>query len=95
VERATSDNRESLGAQLARADGDLARMRQILACEASYAIRARAGAPYIIRYSSLPFREGLELDVPDLSRRTLERTERLPSRRGGATWHVESWLTRR
>jgi len=95
VERATSDNRESLGAQLARAGGDVARLRRILACEASYAIRNDDGDPYVIRHSSFPFRESRALDVPTLDPRALERTDRLPSRREGATWCVESWFVQR
>ncbi len=92
VERATSENRESLGVQLAQAGGDLARMRRILACEASYAVRPRDGSAYVIRHSNFPFREGRELDVPALDASTLERTDRLPARRDGATWCVESWF---
>jgi hypothetical protein len=95
VERATGANRRSLRARLARAGGDLGRMRRILACEASYAIRPRAGAPFRIRHSNLPFREGRALDVPRLSRRILERRRILPARRAGAAWRIESWLVKR
>lgn len=95
VERATSASPSTLEAQLGAAGGDLERMREILDCEASYAIRSRAGSPYVIRHSNLPFREGCELDVPAMDRRTLERRKTLPARRGGAVWRVESWFMKR
>ncbi len=95
VERATSDNRSSLEAQLAAAGEDLDQMRRILSCEASYAVRPRVGAPYIIRHSNLPFREGQQLDVPMLSPRLLQRRPILPARREGAIWRVESWFVHR
>jgi hypothetical protein len=92
VERATSSNATTLEAQLAAAGEDVGRMREVLGCEASYAVRARAGLPYVIRHSNLPFCEGCELDVPPMSRRTLARESRLPARRPGTSWRVESWL---
>jgi hypothetical protein len=92
VERSTSNNQTSLEAQLGAAAGDCDRMREILACEASYAVRSGTGAPYVIRHSNLPFREGRELDVPVMDRRILERAKTLPARRGGACWRVESWF---
>jgi hypothetical protein len=95
VERATSDNRSSLEAQLEAVGEDLQRMRAILSCEASYAVRPRAGAPFVIRHSNFPFREGQELDVPILNRRILERGRTLPARRRGTTWRVESWFVAR
>ena len=91
VERSTSTSELTLESQLAEVGGDTARMREILACEASYAIRARAGAPFSIRHSTLPFREGEELLVPKLSRRVLERRDWLPGPREGTRWRVESW----
>jgi len=94
VERSTSENRTSLEAQLAVAGADRERMREILACEASYAVRPRAGAPYLIRCSNYPFLEGRELDVPLMNPRTLDRHETLPARREGAAWHVESWFVK-
>ncbi len=94
VEKATSDNRLTLETQLKQAAGDRARMREILSCEASYAIRAGAGAPYLVRHSNFPFREGAELDVPQLDGQILERTSNLPSRRTRTHWHVESWWGR-
>ncbi len=95
VESGTSANQTSLQTQLEGVDGDLGRMRQILDCEASYAIRQRAGAPFVIRHSCLPFREGQELDVPTMNRRILERETTLPARHDGAFWQVESWLVKR
>lgn len=94
VERATSDNRVSLEKQLEAADGDLDRMRAILGCEASYAVRARTDAPFVIRHSTVPFREGRELAVPDLDRRALESDARLAARRNDLVWRVESWSIR-
>jgi len=94
VEKATSDSRASLEAQLKQAAGDLDQMRAILDCEASYAVSAREGAPYVVRHSNLPFREGAELDVPKLDRETLERKQNLPSQRDAASWRVESWSLR-
>jgi len=91
VERSTSGNQMTLEARLAAAGGNCDRMREILDCEASYAIRQRAGAPYLIRHSNLPFREGRALDVPVMNRRILERRKTLPTRRNGACWRVESW----
>ena len=90
VERSTSENRLSLEAQLKEATDDLDRMRQILDCEASYAIRAKAGAPYVVRHSNFPFREGTTLDVPQMNPRTLERTQKLPSVHESTWWQVES-----
>ena len=58
VARSTSENRATLEAQLEAAHGDRDRMRDILDCEASYAVRPRAGMPYAIRHSNFPFREG-------------------------------------
>ncbi len=95
VERSTSENLASLEAQLAAAGADHDRMREILDCEASYAVRPRAGAPYVIQHSNLPFREGRDLDVPQMNPRTLERRKTLPARREEATWHVESWFVKR
>jgi len=95
VERSTSENRTSLEAQLAAVGADRDRMREILACEASYAVRPRAGAPYVIEHSNLPFREGRELDVPVMNVRILEGRTTLPARREGAVWHVESWFVKR
>jgi hypothetical protein len=91
-EKSTSDNRLSLEAQLKEAAGDLERMRRILDCEASYAISPRDGAPYVVRHSNLPFREGAELDVPQMDRQILEHNRKLPSKRKGAAWQVESWF---
>ena len=91
VERSTSTSESTLESQLAEVEGDTSRMREILACEASYAIRARAGAPFVIRHSTLPFREGEELAVPSLGRRVFERHEWLPGPREGTRWRVESW----
>ena len=91
VECSTSTSELTLEAQLAAARGDEERIRKILNCEASYAIRARAGAPFLIRHSTLPFREGEELAVPALGRRVLERRDRLPGPREGTHWRVESW----
>ena len=71
---------------------DLARARRVLDCEASYAIRSHAGAPYLIRHSNLPFREGRELDVPAMSRRILEHRDNLAAARAHARWWVESWF---
>ena len=90
VERSTSENRMTLEAQLGAAVGDLERMREILDCEASYAVRPRAGTPYVIRHSNLPFREGRVLDVPVMDRRILDRQKTLPAQRDGAVWRVES-----
>ncbi len=90
-EKSTSDNHLSLEAQLKEAAGDLERMRQILDCEASYAISPRDGAPYVVRHSNLPFREGLELDVPQMDRKILEQDQNLPSKRETASWQVASW----
>ena len=95
VERSTSENRTSLEAQLAAVGADRDRMREILACEASYAVRPRAGAPYVIEHSNLPFREGRELDVPVMNVRILEGRTTLKARREGAVWHVESWFVKR
>jgi hypothetical protein len=95
VERSTSENQISLEAQLEGAGGDRERMREILGCEASYAVRAGAGTPFVIRHSNFPFREGCELDVPKMDRRILERRETLPARREGAVWRVESWFVAR
>ena len=94
-EKSTSDNHLSLEAQLKEAAGDLERMRQILDCEASYAISPRDGAPYVVRHSNLPFREGLELDVPQMDRKILEQDQNLPSKRESASWQVESWSIQR
>jgi hypothetical protein len=95
VEKSTSQNRATLEAQLEQAAGDRDRMLDILGCEASYAVRPRATAPYTIRHSNLPFREGRELDVPLMDRRILERSKTLPARRKGAIWRVESWFVKR
>ena len=95
VGRATSANRASLEVQLEQANRDLERMRRILGCEASYAIRPRAGAAFIVRRSNFPFREGQQLDVPVMSRPLLDRTRRLPARREHAIWQVESWFVKR
>ncbi len=94
VERSTSENRTTLEAQLGAAAGDCDRMREILGCEASYAVRSRAGAPFVIRHSNLPFREGRELDVPVMNRRILNHQKTLPARRDGAVWRVESWFVK-
>jgi hypothetical protein len=94
VERGTGDPERSLEARLAAAP-DVARMRRILDCEASYAVRGRAGTPFRIRHSNLPFREGRVLDVPPLSPRRLARDGELPARRAGAFWRVESWFVQR
>jgi hypothetical protein len=94
VERSTTENRTTLEAQLEATGGDLGRMREILDCEASYAIRPRAGTPYVIRHSNLPFREGCALDVPVMGRRILDRRNTLPARRDGAVWRVESWFVK-
>ena len=67
-------------------------MRGTLNCEASYAIRTRSEAPYLIRHSTLPFREADVLDVPVMNRRILEERKLLPSSREGAVWRVESWF---
>jgi hypothetical protein len=91
VEKSTSDSPLSLEAQLKEAAGDLERMRQILNCEASYAISPRGGAPYVVRNSNLPFQEGVELDVPQMDRQILEQNQSLPSKRKAARWQVESW----
>lgn len=95
VERSTSENRTPLEAQLGAASESCDRMREILDCEASYAVRPRAGRPYVIRHSNLPFREGRELDVPRMDRRILEHGTLLPARRNGARWRVESWFVKR
>jgi hypothetical protein len=95
LERSTSASEGSLEAQLADAGADLVRARRILDCEASYAIRARAGAAYLIRHSNLPFREGGVLDVPAMSGRILERRESLDAERAHARWRVESWFVQR
>jgi len=87
-----NNNESTLEEQLAAAENDLSRMRSILNCEASYAIRTRADTPYIIRHSTLPFREGNALDVPVMNRRILERGRMLPASRVGAIWRVESWF---
>ena len=93
VERSTNDNQDTLETQLETTNGlDVKKMREILDCEASYGVRARAGAPYLIRHSNFPFREGCELDVPRMDRRILERRDTLPARRNGAVWRVESWF---
>jgi len=93
VERSTSDNQDTLETQLGTTNGlDVKKMREILDCEASYGVRTRAGAPYLIRHSNFPFREGCKLDVPRMDRRTLERRDTLPARRNGAVWRVESWF---
>jgi hypothetical protein len=91
VEKSTSDNLLTLETQLKGAADDLARMRAILDCEASYAISPGDGAPYTVRHSNLPFREGTELDVPQMDPPNLEHTRNLPSQRESATWQVESW----
>jgi len=91
VERSTGEDERTLEAQLKAAAGDCDRMREILDCEASYAIRAHASAPYMIHHSNLPFREGRELDVPLMNRRILGCRDSLPARRDGACWRVESW----
>jgi hypothetical protein len=95
VGRATSGNRASLDVQLEQANRDLELMRRILDCEASYASRPHAGAAFIIRRSSFPFREGQQLDVPVMSPRLLDRTRHLPARREHAIWQVESWFVKR
>ena len=95
VEKSTSPNRMTLEAQLETAAGDRDRMLEILDCEASYAVRPRAGAPYTIRHSNLPFREGRKLDVPSMDRRILECARTLPARRKGTFWRVESWFVKR
>ena len=95
VESSTSENRAALEAQLGAAGEDRDKMRDILGCEASYAVRPRAGMPYSIRHSNFPFREGRELDVPVMTRRILERRDVLPARRAGAVWRVESWFVTR
>ncbi len=92
VERVTSDNESTLEDQVAAAGDDLQRMRDILNCEASYAIRTRSESPYLIRHSTLPFREADVLDVPVMNRRILEERKLLPSSREGAVWRVESWF---
>jgi hypothetical protein len=91
-EKSTSDNRLSLEDQLKGAAGDLERMRAILGCEACYAISPGAGASYIVCHSNFPFREGTELDVPRMSPKILESSERLPSQRANAWWQIESWF---
>jgi hypothetical protein len=91
-EKSTSDNRLSLEAQLKEAAGDLERMRAILDCEACYAVSPSEGAPYVVRHSNFPFREGAELDVPQMDAQILERDETLPSKRESAHWRVESWF---
>ena len=68
-------------------------MRAILDCEASYAVRGGVGSAYTIRHSTLPFREGQRLEVPDLQPDALHRP-RLPAARRGAFWKVESWFLR-
>jgi hypothetical protein len=95
VEKSTSANRSSLETQLKEAAGDLEHMRQILDCEASYAIRPSDAAAYVVRHSNFPFREGGELDVPQMDREILERNQKLPSVRERAWWQVESWFIRR
>ncbi len=77
------------------AAGNLERMRQILDCEASYAIRPSEDAPFVVRHSNFPFREGKELDVPQMDRQILEHTQKLPSKRERTWWQVESWFIRR
>jgi hypothetical protein len=94
VEKSTSENRSSLETQLKEAAGDLEHMRQILDCEASYAIRPSDDAPFVVRHSNFPFREGKELDVPQMDREILERTQKLPSKRERSWWQVESWFIR-
>jgi len=95
VERGTSANLLSLETQLNGAAGDLGRMREILDCEASYAISPGEGAPFVVRHSNLPFREGTELDVPQMNPQILERSPNLPSKRKSAQWQVESWSIQR
>jgi len=94
VEKSTSDSRLSLEVQLNQVAGDIERMREILDCEASYAISSREGAPYVIRHSNLPFREGSELDVPPIDRERLEQDPSLPSTHRSAHWRVESCSVR-
>jgi hypothetical protein len=91
-EKSTSDNRLSLEAQLKEAPGDLERMRAILACEACYAISPSAGDPYVVRHSNFPFREGTELDVPQMDPQILQSDQTLPSKRNSTHWRVESWF---
>lgn len=91
VEKSTTENLLSLEAQLKGAEDNLQHMREILDCEASYAIRPGDGAPYSVRHSNLPFREGTELDVPQMDSQILERNRNLPSKRKSAQWQVESW----
>ncbi len=95
VERSTSDNGATLEDQLEALQSDRERMIEILACEASFAVRPRVGAPYTIRHSNLPFREARELDVPAMSPQLLERRQILPAEREGAIWRVESWFVMR
>jgi len=95
VERSTTENASTLEAQLEALNGDRGRMVEVLDCEASYAIRSRVGEPYFIRHSNLPFREGRELDVPAMDRRTLDGHSWLPARGEGTVWHVESWFVKR
>jgi len=94
VEKSTSENLLSLEAQLKGSTDDLERMRAILDCEASYAISPSDGAPFVVRHSNFPFREGKTLDVPQLNRRILESNQILASGRKSAQWHVESWFIR-
>jgi hypothetical protein len=91
-EKSTSDNQLSLEAQLKEAAGHLERMRAILDCEACYAISSSEGDPYVVRHSNLPFREGAELDVPQMDPQILEHNPILPSKRESAHWQVESWF---
>jgi hypothetical protein len=95
VEQSTTDSYLSLETQVSGAEGSLERMRQILDCEASYAVSTGGGAPYIVRHSNLPFREGTELDVPQMDAQILEQTQKLPSQRKSAHWRVESWSIQR
>ena len=95
IEKSTSDNLLSLETQLKGAAENVERMRAILDCEASYAISSGDGAPYTVRHSNLPFREGAEMDVPQMSPSILENTRSLPSKRESATWQVESWSIQR
>jgi len=91
VESRTAAAHVSLETQLEGCRGDTAQMRRILACEASYAIRERADAPFVVRHSALPFREGEVLEVPRFDRRRLDRRSRLPASRTGTEWCVEAW----
>jgi hypothetical protein len=92
VERVTSQDESTLETQVAAAGNDLEKIRNILNCEASYAIAPHAAAPYVIRHSTLPFREGEVLDLPVMDQKVLEEREILPSNREGAVWRVESWF---